>query len=220
MPWSTSVSPNSQSYGAIQNQSYNGMGPGYWNYAYPNSNVYLNGASPMDDFNARNYKPKQAPVQQPVSTAPQGGQQAPAAPAAQSPLTQALANFGGTPQVGQLGTYQSGIASGKLPQATVDKTLGYLDFNTGQTPTGQGVAPAGNGTQWNDLMRQGALSQRNDMERDAAYAQSQLGFAHDKARANAGVAGSKYLLGLESDRIQQELAKRSLMAQAMGLIDI
>jgi hypothetical protein len=216
---SFSTSPNSQSYGAIQNQSFYGMGPGYWNHAYP-ENV-LAGGDPQAAFNARNYAPKPAPTQ-PTPTPSGAGQPTQGASNLPSSLLSAL-QISAPQAPGGLGTYQTGIKSGLLPQATVDASKSALKWNGGQAPTAAGTptsspARAGLNSTWNDLMTNNQATAGTELDRDASYMQNQMQLAQQKALANAAVGGYKFMLGQYDDQVGNDLAKRSLLMQALGML--
>jgi hypothetical protein len=211
------TSPNSQSYGAIQNQSYNGMGPGYWNHGYPTSNVYLNGASPQDDFNFRNYAPKPAtPTPQPVTPAP-AGPAAPSQPALDlSPLVAALSSS--LPAAPGLGTYQTGIQSGQLPDSSIAAAKNAMTYKGGVAPTSNApVNPAQRGalnSQFGDAMRAGSMAGVGEIDRNAAFAKNQMQLAYEKARANAAMGGFKLMQNQYEDSVNNGLAQRG---QSLGL---
>jgi hypothetical protein len=213
------TSPNSQSYGAIQNQSYNGMGPGWWNHGYPSSNVYLNGATPMDDFNARNYKPKPVanqPAPQPVTPAPAG----PAAPSQPnldlSPLVAALSQS--MPQAPGLGTYTTGIQSGQLPDSSINAAKQAMTYQGGVAPTSNApVNPGQRGelnSQYQDAMRAGSMAGVGEIDRNASFAKNQMQLAYEKARANAAMGGFKLMQNQYEDQVNNQLAQRG---QSLGL---
>jgi hypothetical protein len=216
MPYSGFVSPNSQSYGAIQNQALNGQGPGWWNTPWGAPQ----GDDPQAAFNARNYAlPKPATQPTPPVT-PAAGPQAPSAPDLSS-LASALAQTISIPQ--GLGTYQTGIQHGKLSGDVIGKANSALSFHGGQAPTASGVpvgsqAASGLNRQWNDLMAQGTSGMQGDLQRDAAYQQGQMGLAFDKAQANAAMGGFKLMQNQYEDYLQNLLARRGMGTGLIGAL--
>jgi hypothetical protein len=217
MPWDGFTSPNSQSYGGIQNQSYFGQGPGWWNTPWGQSQ----GTDAQAAFNARNYgAPRQATQPTPPVT-PAAGPAAPSQPAFDpssliSALTQSL-----PPGPSGLGTYNSGIAHGTLSNDAIAKGRQALSFTGGKAPSAPGVpvsSPAASGLsrQWNDLMAQGASGMAGDYNRDASYQQNQMGLAHEKALANAAMGGFKLMQNQYEDDISNQLARRGLGTSLLG----
>lgn len=213
MPYSSFVSPNSQSYGAIQNQSFNGMGPGWWNTGFGDPNAHL--TDPMAGFNQRNYAPRPATQPTPPVTPAAG----PAAPSQSpqidlSPLAAALSQQL-PPGPSGLGTYQTGISHGTLSNQTIGNAMKPLAYTGGKAPTFSGVpvssqAQSGLNRQFGDLMAQGASGVSGDLQRDAAYQQGQMQLAQEKAKANAAMGGFRLMQNQYADSLDNDLARRGL----------
>jgi hypothetical protein len=220
MPYSSYQSPNSQSFGAIQNQSFNGMGPGWWNNPYADPNAHL--TDPNAGFNARNYgAPRQATQPAPVTPAAGPAPSQPQSPQFDVSSLAAALSQQIAPAPNGLGTYQTGIEHGTLSNQSIANSMKPLAFTGGQMPTASGVpvssqAASGLNRQWNDLMAQGASGASGDLQRDAAYQQGQMGLSQSKAKTGAMMGGFKIMQNQWQDNLENQLAQRGMRTSLLG----
>lgn len=209
------TSPNSLSYGGIQNQSVNGASNwSPWPGQVPGTN---------SNFQNNNYAPKPPASQQGSpfrgvgmpNGMPATSQPGPSPPASGnvSPAT-----GGSQPGVGEINT---GIKSGLLPDSVIQQAVGRLgqQGSMNLNMPGMNVSPAAMGeiqANQQNAFHRGTQEAQTNQSRDAAYQQAQMALAHQKAQAGASLQGMQNLTGDYDQQVSRNLAQRQMQLDLLS----
>lgn len=123
-----------------------------------------------------------------------------------------------------LGSYQTGITAGQLPQQSITNALSALRPSsslTAASPYGTPVSRQAQSeldTMMQDSLRAGTWGQQSDLNRDAAYQQAQMQLAYDRARSDAALGGFGNLYQQEADRVGNNASRQSMILNLIGAL--
>ncbi len=121
-----------------------------------------------------------------------------------------------------IGTYQTGITAGQLPQSAIDASMAAL------TPSQNLTNRPGYGTPVNrqqgnylsqmldDGLRQGTSTAQSDLARNGAYQQGQMQLGFDRARSDAMLGGFGNLYQGEAGRVANNQAQQSMLLNLLS----
>lgn len=187
-----------------------------------------------EGFEARNYPPR--------FNQPSGGQQQPIGPvppslyqplSPQQPLTpptmpttvpppqQSGGTGGGAGSGGNIGTYQTGIKSGQISNASIgagrDALKAPMQMPGGATGPISAEQQGSMQQQYDDIMRQGTQAADMGFSRDSAYQQAQQELAFQKALAGAAAGGFGNLIGLDAQNTAFNTGNRAADISQRGI---
>ncbi len=123
-----------------------------------------------------------------------------------------------------IGTYQTGITAGQLPQQSINESLSRLRPSsnlTANAPYGTAMnrqQQSESNTMLQDALRSGFYENRNELDRNSAYQQAQMQLGFDRARSDAALGGFGNLYSQESGRVSNDAARRSMLLDLIGAL--